>query len=80
MARGWESKSVEDQVAEHSEATAAAVLQHSMRADEAVITRQRQSLSLQRERILSERTSSPVRRNALAAALKEIEAKLAELG
>jgi len=43
-------------------------------------TRQRQSLDLQRERILSQRTSNPVRRAALEAALKEIEAQIATLG
>lgn len=42
--------------------------------------RKRQALELQRERILSERTSSPHRRTALENALLEIEAKLAELG
>ena len=39
-----------------------------------------QSLQMQRERILSERTSSPHRRSALEAALIEIEERLAELG
>ncbi len=39
-----------------------------------------QELQLQRERILSERTSSPHRRSALASALIDIEEKLAELG
>ena len=34
---------------------------------------------LQRERVLSERTSSPVRRAALEAALADIEARLALL-
>lgn len=43
-------------------------------------SRQRQSLELQRERVLSERTSSPYRRNALTNALADIEEKLAELG
>ena len=42
--------------------------------------RLRQALELQRERILSERTSSPHRRSALAYALADIEEKLAELG
>ncbi|HEX3571713.1 MAG TPA: hypothetical protein VHU44_12910 [Acidobacteriaceae bacterium] len=42
--------------------------------------RQRQALELQRERILSERTSSPHRRSALENALADIEEKLAELG
>ncbi len=39
-----------------------------------------QALELQRERILSERTSSPHRRSALSNALTDIEEKLAELG
>ena len=42
--------------------------------------RKRQALELQRERILSERTSSPHRRSALSLALADIEEKLAELG
>lgn len=41
--------------------------------------RSRQALELQRERILSERTSSPVRRAALERALAEIEAQLNSL-
>lgn len=39
----------------------------------AATERKRQSLNLQRENILSQRTSSPQRRAALAAALSEIE-------
>jgi hypothetical protein len=42
--------------------------------------RQRQALELQRERILSERTSSAHRRSALTIALADIEEKLTELG
>jgi uncharacterized protein with von Willebrand factor type A (vWA) domain len=41
--------------------------------------RQRQELSLQREFILSQRTSSPVRRQALEAALQQIETQIAGL-
>lgn len=41
--------------------------------------RQRQELELQREHILSQRTSSPARRAALAAALAEIESRIAGL-
>lgn len=41
--------------------------------------RQKQSLDLQRERILSQRTSNPGRRAALEAALKDIEAQIATL-
>jgi len=50
-----------------------AVLQGAQRA------RQKQSLDLQRERILSQRTSNPARRAALEAALKDIEAQIATL-
>ena len=39
-----------------------------------------QALQLQRERVLSERTSSPHRRSALGAALDSIEEELAQLG
>ena len=49
-------------------------------ADAADRKRKLQALELQRERILSERTSSPHRRSALAYALADIEEKLAELG
>lgn len=42
--------------------------------------RQKQALNLQKENILSQRTSSPARRAALEAALNQIEAQIAELG
>jgi len=42
--------------------------------------RQRQALRLQKENILSQRTSNPARRAALESALAQIEAQLAELG
>jgi ribosome maturation protein Sdo1 len=48
--------------------------------DEAERKRKVRELELQRERILAERTSSPHRRSALAAALEEIEVRLGELG
>lgn len=38
--------------------------------------RRKQALNLQRENILSQRTSNPARRTALAAALAEIEAQI----
>lgn len=41
--------------------------------------RRRQSLNLQRQNILSQRTSSPQRRAALASALTEIEAAIKAL-
>jgi hypothetical protein len=87
MSRGWESKSVEQQQAqqqveqrgdpnkvEQKAATADAQLQEAERK------RKVQALQLQRERVLSERTSSPHRRTALTNALADIEEKLAELG
>lgn len=43
------------------------------------LARKKQSLQLQRENILSQKTSSPVRRSALEAALKQIDAELASL-
>lgn len=42
--------------------------------------RRKQALDLQRENILSQRTSHPARRAALSAALEQIEAQLAALG
>ncbi|AFL89003.1 hypothetical protein Terro_2767 [Terriglobus roseus DSM 18391] len=76
MARGWEKEDVD--LPEQTEAQKVAT------ADENRITerdRQRklQGLNLQRERILSERTSSPHRRSALEAALLEIETQISEL-
>ena len=41
--------------------------------------RQKQALNLQRENILSQRTSNPARRSALEAALQQIEAEIAKL-
>lgn len=49
-------------------------------SEAAELKRKRQALELQRERILSERTSSPHRRSALAMALADVEEKLTELG
>jgi hypothetical protein len=80
MARGWESKSVEDQ--QSVESSASAALMDAKKQDgreQAKRVRQMQELDLQRERILSERTSSPVRRAALEAALADIEARIARL-
>jgi hypothetical protein len=88
MARGWESKSVEEQMANalespgtkpgngltNDESRRVAEAQHAARE------RQRQVLSLQRESILSQRTSNPGRRTALEAALAHIEAQLQSLG
>ena len=81
MARGWESKSVEEQQSSADLNASGAVLDAAKRngLEQAKRERQRQELELQRERILSERTSSPVRRAALEAALSDIESRLALL-
>ncbi len=80
MARGWESKSVEEQVEQRaSEQVPKAKPDEAGSAAATARQLERQALELQRERILDERTSSPIRRQALAAALAEIEAKLAAL-
>ncbi len=49
-------------------------------AADAEQTRKLQALEMQRERILSERTSSPHRRSALSMALADVEERLSELG
>jgi hypothetical protein len=77
MSRGWESKSVEEQ---QNQAAAPKPVAADNHAEAAERKRTRQALELQRERILSERTSSPHRRSALTIALADIEEKLTELG
>jgi hypothetical protein len=77
MSRGWESKSVEEQ---QNQAAAPKPVTANDNAEVAERKRKRQALELQRERILSERTSSPHRRSALTVALADIEEKLSELG
>ena len=89
MSNGSDSKNVEEQQAEQPAAqpatpppskTFVADQDHAAIRAEAERKRRIQSLELQRERILSERTSSPHRRNALEIALGEIERLLQELG
>jgi hypothetical protein len=87
MARGWESKSVEEQMA--SSQQQAQVISGNRVPNEETRRqweyertqrlRQKQALNLQKENILSQRTSNPARRNALEAALQQIEAQIAEL-
>jgi len=48
--------------------------------DRAARERQKQSLNLQRENILSQRTSNPARRAALEAALTQVESQIAAIG
>ena len=77
MSRGWESKFVEEQ---QKQAQASKPVSGVTDTGDAERTRLRQSLEMQRERVLSERTSSPHRRSALETALADIEEKLSELG
>ena len=83
MSRGWESKNVESQQDQAATSAVSASSkkerQGNVQAD-AEQKRRLQELHLQRERILSERTSSAHRRTALSTALADIEEKLAELG
>ncbi len=81
MARGWESKSVEEQQSS-ADLTASGVAVDAAKkngVERAKRERQMQELDLQRERVLSERTSNPVRRAALEAALADIESRIALL-
>jgi predicted solute-binding protein len=87
MARGWESKSVEEQMA--SSQTYAPVpigvsfvnpeVKREAEHQRTQRLRQKQALNLQRENILSQRTSNPARRSALEAALRQIEAQIEAL-
>lgn len=77
MARGWEKEDVDVPEKTGCEKPATP---DELRIAERERQRKLQSLQLQRERILSERTTSPHRRTALEAALLEIEEQLAQLG
>lgn len=82
MARGWESKSAEEQAdrqIEQREEIAKGVEKRALSDADAVKARARQLLELKRERILSEKTSHPARRSALQSALQEIEIELERL-
>jgi hypothetical protein len=87
MARGWESKSVEEQMASSQSIAPVSLSMNFVSLEarreaehqRAQRLRQKQALNLQRENILSQRTSNPARRSALEAALQQIEAQIAEL-
>ena len=81
MSKGWESKNVENQQAEQEGFRGSpAPNDASQKASDADRKRRIQALELQRERVLSERTSSPHRRSALELALATIERELEQLG
>jgi hypothetical protein len=81
MSKGWESKNVEEQQAAQAASSAPNPAPDPAEAA-AVAERKRrvQALEMQRERVLSERTSSPHRRSALELALATIERELEQLG
>lgn len=80
MSKGWESKNVEEQQAEAGLPRVPAAPETSTGRDEADLKRRIQSLELQRERVLNERTASPHRRSALELALATLERDLEQLG
>ncbi len=79
MARGWESKSVEEQQAEALETKS----EHKrpLSAPEAARARKREGLLLSRKHILDEMQSSqnPRRREMLERALADLDSRLAAL-
>jgi hypothetical protein len=84
MARGWESKSVEEQIEarpapRQGESLMNEAARRAAAQQRAGDERQKQTLNLQRENILSQRTSNPSRRAALEAALEQIEAQIKAL-
>jgi hypothetical protein len=87
MARGTESKSVEEKMANVKEQPGAASGKTSATEEAKRVAnlqraereREKQALNLQRENILSQKTSSPARRTALEAALHQIESQLAQM-
>ncbi len=76
MARGWESKNVKEQQSVEEKAAE----QRIVRVADQERQRRVQGLTMQRERILSERTSSAHRRSALENALADVERELEQLG
>jgi hypothetical protein len=78
MSKGWESKNVEEQQAESSAPKPEG--EPTDAASAADRKRRIQDLEMKRERVLSERTSSPHRRSALSLALATIERELEQLG
>ena len=81
MARGWESKSVEEQIEAAATARTAAARQ-PLDPQQAERLRLRQGLELSRQRVLQQLAGNPHprHRRLLEQALADLEAKLARLG
>jgi hypothetical protein len=79
MARGWESKSVESQMADAGDGEKR---QGGLPADERQLHARRRGLELSRARVLQEleATTSPLRRSALESALAFLDGELTKLG
>lgn len=73
------SSAAEPKPAGAGEATMTEIERRLAAEKRAATERKRQSLNLQRENILSQRTSNPGRRAALEAALSEIETQIQSL-
>jgi hypothetical protein len=80
MARGWESKAVEDQQAEAAATTNPTKVR--LAPEEVAKEKQHQGLLLCRKRVLQrlQAAQNPLHRKMLEAALGELDAQLARLG
>jgi hypothetical protein len=78
VARGWESKSVEEQQAEPAVPTST---NPRLTADQIVIERRRKGLLLSRQRVLQqlEAATSPRHSEQLQRALADLDAQIAQL-
>ena len=80
MARGWESKAVEERQAESSAATSASKVR--LTPEQAARQKQQQQLLLSRNHVLQQlrAAQNPLHRKMLEAALNDLDAQLARLG
>lgn len=80
MARGWESKSVEQQQADATEASSPK--REHLTPEQAALRRQREGLLLARQRIRQQLAAAqnPNHRQVLENALADLDARLARLG
>jgi hypothetical protein len=79
MARGWESKSVEEQ---QSAAKAQVESKQRLTAQQAAQTQEREAIALSRRRVLQQlqEVQNPRHRQMLEIALSELDERLARLG
>jgi len=79
MARGWESKSVEEQ---QSAAAAEAESKQRLTPEQAALNQAREAIELSRRRVVQQlqAAQNPRHRQMLESALSELEARRARLG